>query len=187
MPRLTKIYTRTGDDGETGLGSGARVRKDHPRVEAYGAVDELNAVMGVVLAAQISQETAAALREIQNELFHAGADLCIPESEKPSGGGPRVETRHTQALETLIDRLNGDLPPLENFVLPGGTPAAAWLHVARTVCRRAEREVLRLAASDAVNPEILRYLNRLSDALFVLSRHENRVAGVAEPVWDSRA
>jgi len=187
MPRLTKIYTRTGDDGETGLGSGARVRKDHPRVEAYGAVDEVNAALGVALATSPHADLAAALRAIQNELFHAGADLCIPEDAKAAGVGPRIEPRHTRGLETLIDRLNAELPPLENFVLPGGTPAAAQLHLARTICRRAEREVLRLAAAEAINPEIVRYLNRLSDALFVMSRYDNRAAGVAEPVWDSRA
>lgn len=187
MPRLTRIYTKTGDDGVTGLGTGERVPKTHPRIEAYGAVDELNAALGVVLASRPTVELLEPLRRIQNELFHAGADLCVPEADKARRPGPRIEARHVEGLEQLMDRLGSSLPALENFVLPGGSPAAAQLHVCRTVCRRAERAVLRLRESEPVNPEVIRYLNRLSDALFVLARFENRRAGEAEPQWDSRA
>lgn len=186
MPRLTKIYTRTGDDGTTGLGDGSRVPKTAPRINAYGVVDELNAAIGFVLTQQPSAELAGVLREIQNELFHCGADLCIPEHAKGAGRGPKIEPRHIEALETLMDRLNESLPALTNFVLPGGTASAAALHVARTICRRAERDVLRLAAIERMNPRVIEYLNRLSDALFVMARRENQLAGVAEPLWESR-
>jgi cob(I)alamin adenosyltransferase len=187
MPRITKVYTRTGDAGDTALGSGARVPKHDPRIVAFGAVDELNAHVGLALNAAPCAELVAPLRRIQNELFHLGADLCIPEPDKLSSPGPRIEPRHTLALEQLMDQLSESLQPLTNFVLPGGTPAASQLHVARTVCRRAEREAVALAAREPLNPEAVRYLNRLSDALFVMSRYDNRRAGVAEPVWDSRA
>lgn len=187
MPRITNVYTRTGDDGLTGLGSGARVPKTTLRIEAYGTVDELNAQLGVVLTADPTAELVEPLRRIQNELFHAGAELCIPEADRASCPGPRIEERHVTWLEELMDRLGGPLPPLTNFVLPGGTPAAAHLHVARTVCRRAERRVLALAAQEPVGPALVKYLNRLSDALFVLARHDNHARGRAEPVWDSRA
>jgi cob(I)alamin adenosyltransferase len=187
MPRLTRIYTRTGDDGTTALGAGQRTPKTAPRIEAYGTVDELNAQIGAVLAAGPVEALREPLRRMQNDLFHAGADLCIPDQDKPAAPGPRIEPRHVQALEQLIDRLNADLPPLENFVLPGGSPAATHLHVARTVCRRAEREVLRLRESEPVSDDLVRYLNRLSDALFVMARFENHARGVAEPTWNSRA
>ena len=187
MPRITKVYTRTGDAGDTALGSGARVPKHDARIVAFGAVDELNAHVGLALNATPCAELVAPLRRIQNELFHLGADLCIPEPDKLSSPGPRIEPRHTLALEQLMDQLSDSLVPLTNFVLPGGTPAASQLHVARTVCRRAERETVVLAAREPLNPEAVRYLNRLSDALFVMSRYDNRRAGVAEPVWDSRA
>ena len=162
MPRITKVYTRTGDDGTTALGTGARVRKDHPRIGAYGTVDELNAQLGVIVAQPLPDELRAPLRRIQNELFHAGADLCVPEADKVQRPGPRIAAAHVAALETLMDQLSTRLAPLQNFVLPGGSPAAAQLHVARTICRRAEREVLTLAAIEPVNPELIRYLNRLS-------------------------
>jgi len=187
MPRITKVYTRTGDDGTTGLGSTDRVSKASARICAYGTVDELNAHIGVLLAAGVSEAVAAALRTIQNDLFHAGADLCIPEADKAGHPGPQIVARHVEALEHAIDQLGRELQPLENFVLPGGTPMAAYLHVARTVCRRAERDVITLAKTEPVNPEVPRYLNRLSDALFVMSRYENSQAGVDEPLWDSRA
>ncbi len=187
MPRLTRIYTRTGDDGSTGLGDGARVPKTHPRIDAYGSVDELNAHIGVALASTPAADLMPELQRIQNELFHAGSDLCVPEPAKQSMPVPRVEARHVIALERLMDTLSESLEPLENFILPGGTAAAAALHAARCVCRRAERDVLRLAALEPVNPEVLRYLNRLSDALFVMARYDNHAAGRAEPLWDSRA
>lgn len=187
MARLTKIYTRTGDDGSTALGTGDRIAKTAPRIAAYGTVDELNAAIGVVLTCDLPSDVRAALTRVQNELFHAGADLCVPEADKGGTPGPRIEQRHIAALETLIDSLNASLPPLKNFVLPGGTAASAQLHVARTVARRAERDVVRLADAEPVNPLVVAYLNRLSDALFVMARFENQQAGVAEPLWDSRA
>ncbi len=187
MPRLTRIYTRTGDDGTTGLGTGERVAKTAQRIEAFGTVDELNSGIGVVLVSGPVAELVSPLRRIQNELFHLGADLCIPESAKGDRPGPRIEARHITGLEQLIDSFNDQLPPLENFILPGGSSAAAQLHVARTVCRRAERDVLRLAAQEPIGPFVVQYLNRLSDALFVMARYQNLKAGVADPVWDSRA
>lgn len=187
MPRLTRIYTRTGDDGTTGLGNGERIAKTAPRIEAYGAVDELNSAIGVILTLAPTPTLADPLRRIQNELFHCGADLCVPESAKSAMPGPRIEPRHVAALEELIDQLNEELPPLANFILPGGTPAAAQIHVARTICRRAERDALRLAAVEAIGASVVHYLNRLSDALFVMARFENLKTGTAEPLWDSRA
>lgn len=187
MPRLTRIYTRTGDDGTTGLGFGGRVAKDALRVECYGTVDELNSCLGVARAAGLPAELDADLARVQNELFHLGSDLCVPEAEKERHPVPRVAERHVAALEALIDRWNESLPPLENFVLPGGSPAAAALHVARTVCRRAERQLVALARREAVGASTLPYLNRLSDALFVLARAANRLAGHDDVYWDSRA
>jgi cob(I)alamin adenosyltransferase len=187
MPRITKVYTRTGDDGRTGLGGGQRVPKDSPRIEAYGTVDELNSAIGVALAAGLLPELAERLRAIQNELFHLGSDLCILEEDKARMPVPRVEDRHATALETLMDALTEQLPPLENFVLPGGAPGAAALHVARTVCRRAERRVIALSRLEPVGPHTIVYLNRLSDALFVMARYENAKRGVPDVLWDSRA
>lgn len=188
MPRITKVTTKLGDRGETGLGSNRRVPKDDPRVEAYGTVDELNSALGVALAAgDLEAETADCLRRVQNELFHLGSDLCIPEEDKGRFPGPKVEARHVEALEAFQDRLVGRLEPLKNFVLPGGTPGAAHLHLARTVCRRAERRVVTLARAAAVDPEAIRYLNRLSDVLFNMARFETAQKGVPEPIWDSRA
>ena len=187
MPRLTRIYTRTGDDGTTALGSGDRVPKTHPRIVAYGSVDELNSLVGVALASGPADRLRGPLAAIQNELFHAGADLCIPEAEKARHPGPRIEQRHITALETLMDDLSADLPPLENFILPGGTSSAAHLHVARSVCRRAERDVLLLAAVEPVGQFVVHYLNRLSDALFVMARYQNRATGAPDVLWNSRA
>jgi cob(I)alamin adenosyltransferase len=187
VPRLTKIYTRTGDDGSTGLGLGARVAKDSLRVDCYGTVDELNSALGLALAAGAPAEIADALRPIQNDLFHLGADLCVTEEQRASRPLPRIEERHVRGLEALIDRWNERLEPLANFVLPGGSPTAAALHLARTVCRRAERLTVALRRSEPVGEWTIPYLNRLSDALFVLARASNRLAGVAEPVWNSRA
>ncbi len=187
MPRITRVYTRTGDDGTTALGGGQRVPKDSPRIEAYGTVDELGSVIGVALASGVTAPLDAELARIQNELLHLGADLCVREEDKTRVPVPRIEDRHVRALESLMDRLSGDLAPLENFLLPGGSAAAAHLHVARCVCRRAERSVVALGRAEAVNPLAGRYLNRLSDALFVMARWENHRRGIVDPCWNSRA
>ena len=178
MVYLSRIYTKSGDQGETGLGDGSRVPKDHPRVVAYGRVDELNAVLGLVLAQDPQTVEAELLRGIQNDLFDVGADLCVPEEEgeKP-GQRLRIRPEQVTRLEAAIDRLNVGLEPLSSFVLPGGTPAAAWCHVARTVCRSAERDVVTLMSKEPVNPQVLIYLNRLSDLLFVLARVCNKDQG----------
>jgi cob(I)alamin adenosyltransferase len=186
MPRITKVYTRTGDDGTTSLGGGKRVAKDSARVEAYGTVDELNSQLGVAIASGLDAALAEALGAIQNDLFHLGSDLCVTEEDKSARPVPRIEARHVDALERLIDRLSEELPSLENFVLPGGSAAAAQLHVARAVCRRAERLVVALSRSEAVGAHVIVYLNRLSDALFVMARSENRRKGVPDVLWDSR-
>jgi cob(I)alamin adenosyltransferase len=176
---LTRIYTRLGDGGETHLGDMSRVPKTDPRIEAYGTVDELNAQLGVALAhGGLNERTARWLQRIQNDLFDVGADISVPE------GGERERLRvvpeQTQWLEAACDEANADLPALKSFVLPGGTLAAAQLHVCRTVCRRAERRTI--ACGEAVGAECVRYLNRLSDLLFILSREAN--AGGAEPLWE---
>lgn len=187
MPRITKVYTRTGDDGITRLGGGQEVAKDSLRIETYGTLDELNSVLGGALAAGVEEEVGSELRRIQNDLFNLGSDLCILEEDKEDRPVPVIEARHVEALEALMDRLSEELPPLENFILPGGTPAAAWLHLGRTVCRRAERLLVRLGREEEVGPHTLPYLNRLSDALFVMARFQNRSNGVEDPLWDSRA
>lgn len=187
MPRITKVYTRTGDDGTTALGGGQRLPKDAPRIEAYGTADELNSVIGVAIAAGAAEPVAGMLRRIQNELFHLGSDLCILEEDKQRMPVPRIEARHVDALEHDIDALQERLEPLTNFILPGGTAAAAHLHVARTVCRRAERQLVSLARDETVGPFTVRYLNRLSDLLFVMARADNRAAGLPDVTWDSRA
>ena len=187
MPRLTKIYTRTGDDGTTALGGRQRVAKDSPRVSAYGSVDELNSVIGVALAHGLSSRLAEVLPNIQNELFHLGSDLCFTEADKEEYDIPQIEKRHVAALEQLIDEMAAVVGPLENFILPGGSIGAAHLHVARTVCRRAERDVISLARAEAVGPFVVHYLNRLSDVLFVMARYENHERGAPEPLWDTLA
>lgn len=187
MPRITKVYTRTGDDGTTGLGGGQRVRKDSNRIAAYGAVDELNAAIGVALVSELETRVADELTRIQNELFHLGSDLCVLEEDKGTTPGPTIEDRHVLALEAAMDELSEELQPLRNFVLPGGSNGAAHLHVARTICRRAERDLVTLAAEEPVGPFTVRYLNRLSDALFVMARYENIRKGVPDVLWDSRA
>ncbi|MCZ6552000.1 MAG: cob(I)yrinic acid a,c-diamide adenosyltransferase [candidate division NC10 bacterium] len=187
MPRITKVYTCTGDDGTTGLGSGRRVPKDSLRIEAYGTVDEMNSHIGAAMAAGLDQDLQRELARVQNDLFHLGSDLCIPEEDKARLKVPRIEQRHVDALEQLMDRLSADLPPLENFILPGGSPGASHLHIARTVCRRAERLVIALSRKEAVGPFAVKYLNRLSDALFVMARYENMRRGVQDITWDSRA
>jgi len=187
MPRLTKIYTRTGDDGSTALGSRQRVPKDSPRVRAYGNVDEVNSLLGLALAQGLSARLAQALPAIQNQLFHLGAELSFPPEGGQPASIPQIEERHIKAQEKLIDELNAEVGTLENFILPGGSAGAAALQVARAVCRRAERRLVTLARQEAVRPEALAYLNRLSDLLFVMARFENKQGGIAEPLWDSRA
>lgn len=178
-----KIYTKTGDQGETGLLGGTRVAKDDLRIEAYGAVDELNAVLGVARAAQIPAAIDPLLARMQNELFELGAELARPAI--PPDDQIRIRDDEIAALETDIDRFESTLPPLRQFILPGGTAAAAGLHLARTVCRRAERRLVTLArsAEDTVRPETIVYLNRLSDLLFVLARAANAAANVADVPW----
>jgi cob(I)alamin adenosyltransferase len=189
---LTRIYTRLGDSGETHLGDMSRVPKTHPRIEAYGTVDELNAQIGVALAGGervggraggrvggLPLQYAEWLARVQNDLFDVGADLSAPDDPDSGRERLRVLPEQTKWLEERCDEVNATLPPLTSFVLPGGTPAAAQLHVCRTVCRRAER--LAVAVGDDVNPEVVRYLNRLSDLLFILSRGANRGR---EPLWE---
>ncbi|MBS0567718.1 MAG: cob(I)yrinic acid a,c-diamide adenosyltransferase [Proteobacteria bacterium] len=174
--RLSKIYTRTGDDGTTGLGDGTRVAKDSARVASYGTVDELNSVVGVVLAQDIPDAVRETLIQVQHDLFDLGGELCIP-------GMAMIHAADIDRLETTLDGFNTDLPPLKDFILPGGGAAAAYCHVARTVCRRAEREVVALARSEAVRAEAIRYLNRLSDLLFVIARVLARASGHGEVLW----
>jgi cob(I)alamin adenosyltransferase len=187
MVLLSRIYTKTGDKGTTALGDGRRVPKDAPRIEAYGTVDELNAVLGLVLLIVVDGEEAELLRTIQNDLFDLGADLCVPERPKrgraAQGRKPlRVTEAHVRPLEQAIDRFNALLDPLKSFVLPGGTPASAWLHLARTVCRRAERRLVALAGKETINAQAIIYLNRLSDLLFVMARRAND-GGRADVLW----
>ena len=183
MVYLSRIYTKAGDQGETGLGDGGRVPKDHPRVTAFGEVDELNAVLGLLTAYCPGTPEANLLRTIQNDLFDVGADLCVPptDTEQPEQVLRVTEVQHLR-LEREIDLLNEPLHPLRSFILPGGTPAAAWLHLARTVCRRAERSVVTLMKTEPVNRHVLIYLNRLSDLLFVLGRVAND-GGAADVLW----
>jgi cob(I)alamin adenosyltransferase len=176
MVRLTRIYTRGGDGGETSLGDGSRVPKHSLRVAAYGTVDEANAVIGIARL-HVDGEADAMLGHIQNDLFDLGADLCTPEEGRRSAGALRISAAQVERLEREIDGMNAALRPLDSFILPGGTAAAAYLHVARTVTRRAERLVSELAQTEAVNPEALKYLNRLSDHLFVLGRRANDNGG----------
>ena len=178
--RLTRIYTRGGDAGETSLGDGSRVSKLDPRIAAYGAVDELNAAVGVVLAGECPDELREVLTRVQNELFDVGADLSVPWGIE---GRLRVEQGIVDRLEHDCDRFNAELPELKSFVLPGGTEAAASLHVARTICRRVERAVLAAAREVELDPLALVYLNRLSDLLFILARAANSAAGREEPLW----
>lgn len=187
MPRLTKIYTRKGDTGLTSLSGGQRVPKDSMRVSAYGTVDELNSALGVALAAGLCDRLAEILPGIQNELFHLGSDLSFLEEDKAKYPVPQIELRHVERLETLIDEMTKIVGPLQNFILPGGSIGSAHLHVARTICRRAEREVVTLAREEAIGGFAVQYLNRLSDALFVMARIENHARGVPEPLWNSMA
>jgi cob(I)alamin adenosyltransferase len=174
MVRLNRIYTKTGDGGDTGLGDGTRLPKHHTRIAAYGTVDELSSFLGLALAHSADERLNAALRSIQNDLFDVGADLCVPGE---AGDKLRITPSYATRLEQLLDETNEPIAPLQSFVLPGGKPVAAWLHVARTVCRRAERLTTELAAREEergrVNAEVIVYLNRLSDLLFVLARAVN--------------
>ena len=175
--RLSKIYTRTGDGGETGLGDGSRVPKDSLRVEAYGCVDELSSVLGLLLTQTLPDADRERLVEVQHRLLDLGGELCTPGYEMITAG-------QVEALEQWLDALNAELPPLKEFILPGGAPASAWCHLARTVCRRAERRVVSLQrAGETINPAGLRYLNRLSDLLFVLARSLDRAAGGTDQLW----
>jgi cob(I)alamin adenosyltransferase len=198
MVYLSRIYSKTGDTGETALGDGTRVAKDHPRVTAYGTIDELNSALGLLLLQLEGTVHADLIRGIQNDLFDAGADLCVPAAsdEQPvSRSGDhdttgvdrattalRIQAAQAKRLEVAIDELNESLEPLRSFVLPGGTAAAAWCHLARTVCRRAEREVVTLMHKETVNTQVMIYLNRLSDLLFVLARVCNN-GGKADVLW----
>jgi cob(I)alamin adenosyltransferase len=179
--RLTRIYTGGGDRGETSLGDGSRVSKLDCRIGAFGTVDELNAAIGVALAGDLPGDLASVLGRVQNELFDLGADLSVPYGV--GEGRLRITDERIAGLERDCDRFNADLPELKSFVLPGGTEAAARLHVARTVCRRAEREALATSREVEINPLVLVYLNRLSDLLFILARAANAAAGRDEPLW----
>jgi cob(I)alamin adenosyltransferase len=186
MPRLTRLYTRKGDDGTTGLGGGQRVPKDSPRVTAYGAVDELNSAIGIALSHGLVPRLAEILSIVQNELFHLGSDLCFLEEDKQKYKLPQIEARHVTVLERIIDELNEAVGPLENFILPGGAVGSAHLQLARTICRRAERDVIALSRLESIGEFVVAYLNRLSDALFVMGRYENKMRGVAEPLWNTK-
>ena len=175
--RLSKIYTRTGDDGSTGLGDGARVSKDSARVCAYGTVDEANSAIGLVLACEIPEAVREVLLSVQHQMFDLGGELCIP-------GHAAIFDPDIEGLENRLDALNAELPALKDFILPGGGLAAAHCHLARTICRRAEREVVTLSHHDAVRPEAIRYLNRLSDLLFVIARVLARASGHGEVLWN---
>ena len=174
--RLSKIYTRTGDAGETGLGDGSRVPKDGLRIAALGEVDELNSCLGVLLAETLPDQVRAALEGIQHDLFDLGGEVCIP-------GHSSMQAKQVTRLEQLLDGFNAKLPPLKEFILPGGTRPAALAHLARTVCRRAERALVALANHEAVSEASRVYLNRLSDLLFVLGRVLNRAGGGADVLW----
>ncbi|HTT37628.1 MAG TPA: cob(I)yrinic acid a,c-diamide adenosyltransferase [Burkholderiales bacterium] len=174
--RLSKIYTRTGDTGETGLGDGSRVPKDNPRVEAIGAVDELNSCVGLLLAEPLAQDLRELLTEAQHDLFELGGELSIP-------GHSRIQPQDVERLERALDRYNQELAPLKEFILPGGSRGGALCHFARTVCRRAERRVVTLASQQTLSEHCVRYLNRLSDLLFVLSRVINRRDGRDDVLW----
>lgn len=181
MVQLTRIYTRGGDKGKTSLGNGSRVAKHAPRVAAYGTVDECNSVIGLVRL-HTSDEADATLARIQNDLFDLGADLCTPEEEAPAYPPLRITAAQVERLEQEIDAMNAELESLQSFVLPGGTAASAHLHLARTVARRAEREMTVLAEDEAINPEAVRFINRLSDLLFVMGRYLND-KGRSDVLW----
>lgn len=175
--RLSKIYTRTGDSGTTGLGDGSRVAKDSVRVETYGSIDELNSHLAVLLSHDIQPDVRDCLSAVQHMLFDLGSELAVP-------GTHRIDQKHVDWIEHTLDHFNADLPPLKEFILPGGNPAAAYCHVARTVCRRCERVAVELARSGEVGPQMLSFLNRLSDLLFVFCRILARCNGGREVLWE---
>ncbi len=174
--RLTKIYTRTGDGGTTGLADGSRVAKDAPRIEAIGSVDELNSTLGVLLAEPLPDKVSRCLVNVQNDLFDLGGELSVP-------GHAIISKAHVERLERELDRFNAALPPLQDFILPSGTREASLAHVARTVCRRAERRLVTLSRKQKISPAMQAYLNRLSDLLFVIARALNRAAGRPDVLW----
>jgi len=180
--RLDRIYTRGGDRGETSLGDGARTPKFHIRVKAYGGIDEANAAIGVALLHVDDSEVRSILSVVQNDLFDVGADLCVPERPESTRSRLRVSAKQVETLEHHIDRFNEALSPLTSFILPGGSAASAYMHLARAIVRRAERDVVELAAHETVNEEALKYVNRLSDLLFVLCRYLNE-RGAADVLW----
>jgi cob(I)alamin adenosyltransferase len=183
VPMSIRIYTKTGDDGTTGLFGGSRVSKADLRIEAYGTVDELNAIVGVVRTCPLPPALEQQLGTISADLFTLGADLATPLDPPPVYAIPRITEEHVKQLEGWIDEYDAQLEPLKTFILPGGTPAAAHLHVARTICRRAERRTVSLAAQEDVGTAVLHYLNRLSDYLFTASRAANAHAGVSDVAW----
>jgi len=183
MPKLTKIYTKKGDSGTTSLGGGQTVEKDNLRVQVYGTIDELNSQLGVAISSGLSPRLADILSGIQNELFDLGSDLCFLEDDKQQYAIPQIEARHVERLEELIDEMITVVGSLENFILPGGSLGAAHLHVARTICRRVERDTSTLIRNENIGIYVLPYLNRLSDALFVMARFENHAKNVPEPLW----
>ncbi len=185
MVHINRVYTRAGDDGTTALGGGQRVAKDSLRIESYGTVDELNSVVGVCVAAGLHESMRPQFFIIQQVLFNAGSDLCILQSDKKRFAVPGIEQRHIDQLEGWIDAWNDDLEPLKSFILPGGDPAAAQLHIARTVCRRAERLVIALSREEEVSAFVVPYLNRLSDLLFVAARYQAKLSGAGDILWDS--
>lgn len=187
MPRLTKIYTRTGDDGTTALGTKKRVLKDDFRVATYGEIDELNAVIGLALSSGLEPLTDTWLRRIQNELFNLGSQLAFPIEDDTTWNVPVIEKKHLDSMEANIDELLEIVGPLENFILPGGSRTSAELHLARTVCRRAERSLVALMGQEEVDVITLKYLNRLSDLLFVMARYENQLKNISEITWNTSA
>lgn len=186
MPKITKVYTKTGDKGDTSLGGGQRVPKDSLRIEAYGTVDELNSYIGVALSSGLNSEIEKELKIIQNELFHLGSDLCFTEEDKIKFSIPLIQEIHVTKLEKIMDKYSEELSPLENFILPGGTVGASHLHVARTICRRAERETITLSKNEGIGEFVIKYLNRLSDTLFVMARYENFKKNYTDIYWNSR-
>ena len=181
--RITKVYTRQGDGGETRLGGGQQVAKDAVRIKTYGTVDELNSVIGITLAFEPTPRVKDELTRIQHQLFTLGGDLCVLEEDKQKWQMKVIEAVNVDELEKLMDDLNEELQPLEDFILPGGTPVAAFLHQARCVCRRAERLAVKLSRAEKIGEQVIKYLNRLSDALFVLARYENHKRGIADVYW----
>jgi cob(I)alamin adenosyltransferase len=187
MKRITRVTTGQGDRGQTRLAGGQRIEKDSLKVDVYGTIDELNSHLGLALALGPAADLLEPLRAVQNDLFHLGAELSSPPSEGEQPARPRIAARHVAALEAWNAAWVAELGPLREFILPGGTPAAAALHVARTVCRRAERLVVALSKTEAVSAEVLQYLNRLSDTLFLMARVENNRSDRSETFWNMHA